>query len=245
MNFCEINNYSLNLNQNTYSNKIDNSQKMPILSNIRKLEKIPQINHSNFPLTFKSQIYSNNNYDNVENTINKYSLKLLEKLNINRALKPVELNSLLLLNKQKNMGIDISPKHLAKRNAKDIIGSKPISFPRNRNKEKQKSFTNKIKIQKQMSIQNTSNAKNNNNELSSSFTNYENYRHNHNDRELSGNLTNKNKEHDNLGISRNFSNSNNNYQIELKEKKTNDFIRIENGHNNEIIPNINKYVICL
>lgn len=143
MNFCEINNYPINQNQNTYSNKVDSSQKLPFLPNNRKLEKISQFNHNNFPLTFKSQMYSNSNYDNIESTINKYSLRLLEKLNINRALKPADLNSYLLLNRQRNMGIDISPKNLIKKNFKDVMGIKPISMPKNRNKEKQKSFTNK------------------------------------------------------------------------------------------------------
>ena len=247
MNFCEINNYPINQNQNTYSNKVDSSQKLPFLPNNRKLEKISQFNHNNFPLTFKSQMYSNSNYDNIESTINKYSLRLLEKLNINRALKPADLNSYLLLNRQRNMGIDISPKNLIKKNFKDVMGIKPISMPKNRNKEKQKSFTNKKKIQKQMSIQNNSNGKNNNNDLSSSFTNYENYRHNLNDnnfREFSGNQTNKNKELDNIGISRNFSNSNNNYQIE-KEKKTNESIKNESGQNIENSQNIKKRPIGL
>ena len=247
MNFCEINNYPINQNQNTYSNKVDSSQKLPFLPNNRKLEKISQFNHNNFPLTFKSQMYSNSNYDNIESTINKYSLRLLEKLNINRALKPADLNSYLLLNRQRNMGIDISPKNLIKKNFKDVMGIKPISMPKNRNKEKQKSFTNKKKIQKQMSIQNNSNGKNKNNDLSSSFTNYENYRHNLNDnnfREFSGNQTNKNKELDNIGISRNFSNSNNNYQIE-KEKKTNESIKNESGQNIENSQNIKKRPIGL
>ena len=72
MNFCEINNYSINQNQNqnTYSNKIDSSQKMPFLSNNRRLEKISHFNHNIFPLTYKSQMYGYNNYDNIESTIN-------------------------------------------------------------------------------------------------------------------------------------------------------------------------------
>jgi hypothetical protein len=247
MNFCEINNFPINQKQNTYSNKVDSSQKLPILPNRRNIEKMSQFNYNNFPLTYKSQMYSYNNYDNIESTINKYSLRLLEKLNINRALKPVDLNSYLLLNRQRNMGIDISPKNLIKKNFKDVMGIKPISMPKNRNKEKQKSFTNKIKVQKQMSIQNNSNGKNNNNDLSSSFTNYENYRHNLNDnnfREFSGNQTNKKKELDNIGISRNFSNSNNNYQIE-KEKKTNESIKNESGQNIENSQNIKKHPIGL
>ena len=252
MNFCEVNNYQINQNQNTYSNKIDSSQKLPILPNNKKLEKMSQFNHNNFPLTFKSQMYSNSNYDNIESTINKYSLRLLEKLNINKPLKPVDLNSYLLLNRQRNMGIDISPKNLIKKNFKDVMGNKPISMPKSRNKEKQKSFTNKIKIQKQMSIQNNSNGKNSNNDLSSSFTNYENYKHNLNDnnfRKFSGNQTNKNKENDSIGILRNFSNSNSNYQVESKEKekekKTNESIKNENGQNIENNQNINKHPISL
>jgi hypothetical protein len=115
MNFCEINNFPINQKQNTYSNKVDSSQKLPILPNRRNIEKMSQFNYNNFPLTYKSQMYSYNNYDNIESTINKYSLRLLEKLNINRALKPVDLNSYLLLNRQKNMGIDIPNKNLIKK----------------------------------------------------------------------------------------------------------------------------------
>ena len=245
MNFCEINNYSFNQNQNqnTYSNKIDSNQKMPFLSNNRRLEKISHFNHNIFPLTYKSQMYGYNNYDNIESTINKYSIKLLEKMNINRAVKPVDLNSYLLLNRQKNIGLDISPKNLVKKNVKDIIGNKPTSIPKTRNKEKQISFTNRKKIQKQMSIHNT-----NNNDLSSSFTNYENYRHHLNDnngREFSGNSTNKNKELENMKLSRNVSNSNNNYQVESKVKKTNDSIKNESSQNIENSQNINKHPISL
>ena len=250
MNFCEINNYSFNQNQNqnTYSNKIDSNQKMPFLSNNRRLEKISHFNHNIFPLTYKSQMYGYNNYDNIESTINKYSIKLLEKMNINRAVKPVDLNSYLLLNRQKNIGLDISPKNLVKKNVKDIIGNKPTSIPKTRNKEKQISFTNRKKIQKQMSIENASNSKNNNNDLSSSFTNYENYRHHLNDnngREFSGNSTNKNKELENMKLSRNVSNSNNNYQVESKVKKTNDSIKNESSQNIENSQNINKHPISL
>ena len=250
MNFCEINNYSINQNQNqnTYSNKIDSSQKMPFLSNNRRLEKISHFNHNIFPLTYKSQMNSYNNYDNIESAINKYSIKLLEKLNINRAVKPVDLNSYLLLNRQKNIGLDISPKNLVKKNVKDIIGNKPISIPKTRNKEKKITFTNRKKMQKQMSIENASNSKDNNNDLSSSFTNYENYRHHLNDnnaREFSGNSTNKNKELENMKLSRNVSNSNNNFQVESKVKKTNDSIKNESSQNIENSQNINKHPISL
>ena len=250
MNFCEINNYSINQNpnQNTYSNKIDSSQKMPFLPNNRRLEKISHFNHNIFPLTYKSQMNSYNNYDNIESAINKYSIKLLEKLNINRAVKPVDLNSYLLLNRQKNIGLDISPKNLVKKNVKDIIGNKPISIPKTRNKEKKITFTNRKKMQKQMSIENASNSKDNNNDLSSSFTNYENYRHHLNDnnaREFSGNSTNKNKELENMKLSRNVSNSNNNFQVESKVKKTNDSIKNESSQNIENSQNINKHPISL
>ena len=250
MNFCEINNYSINQNpnQNTYSNKIDSSQKMPFLPNNRRLEKISHFNHNIFPLTYKSQMNSYNNYDNIESAINKYSIKLLEKLNINRAVKPVDLNSYLLLNRQKNIGLDISPKNLVKKNVKDIIGNKPISIPKTRNKEKKITFTNRKKMQKQMSIENASNSKDNNNDLSSSFTNYENYRHHLNDnnaREFSGNSTNKNKELENMKLSRNVSNSKNNFQVESKVKKTNDSIKNESSQNIENSQNINKHPISL
>ena len=247
MNFCEINNFPINQKQNTYSNKVDSSQKLPILPNRRNIEKMSQFNYNNFPLTYKSQMYSYNNYDNIESTINKYSLRLLEKLNINRALKPVDLNSYLLLNRQKNMGIDIRNKNLIKKNIKDILGNKPVSLPKNRNNEKQK-ITNKRKILKQMSIEDTSNGKNNNNDLSSSFTNYENYRHilkDNNSRDFSGNSTNKNKELDNIGISRNLSNLNNNYQVESIEKKTNDSIKNGSSQNIENKQNIKKHPINL
>ena len=250
MNFCEINNYSINQNQNTYSNKIDINQRMPILSNNRKLEKMSQFNH-NFQSTLKNQMYNYNNYsnyDNIENTINKYSLKLLEKLNINKTLKSSDLNSYLLLNRQKNIGIDISPKNLIKKNVKELFSNKPISMPKNVSKDKQKSSSIKRNIQKQMSIQNDSNNKNINNDLSSSFTNYENYKHNLNDnnyREFSGNLNNKNKELDNIGILRNFSNSNNNYQVDSKEKKTNESIKNESSQNIENNQTIKKHPISL
>ena len=215
---------------------------MPFLSNNRRIEKISQFNHNIFPLTYKSQMHSYNNYDNIESTINKYSIKLLEKLNINKTLKPVDLNSILLMNRQKNIGLDISPKNLLKKNIKDIIGNKPISMPKNRNKEKHISFTNRKKIQKQMSIHNT-----NNNDLSSSFTNYENYRHHLNDnnfREFSGNSSNKNKENENIRISRNVSNSNNNYQLESKVK-TNESKKNESSQNIENNQKINKQPINL
>ena len=162
-------------------------------------------------LPFKNQMVLYNNNDNLENSINKYSLKLFEKLNgsntKNRLIKPYDFS----INKNNNINL------FAKQMSRDLI--KPMKITKNKSKDNKEDNSNKnIKFQKQIKIETNLDFKknNNNNNLSSSSYTNANKKTKKLDfnsiRKYSDNTSDYNnefKKEKNIKDSRNFSNVNN------------------------------------
>ena len=172
---------------------------------------------------------------------------------MNKSIKhldyPNSINNPLLFNKQKNNGYDITPSNTNIKKINIDLLMKPISTTKYKSKQMEK--INKIKIHKNISMEN--NIDFNNNNLSSSFTNTNN-QNDKNFRKFSGHFINKNKEFyenkddceiKNIKLSRNNYNSRNGLQIDYKkdinilnfQNNDNNSKKINNSNSN---PNINK-----
>ena len=182
------------------------------MTNNKKLDKVNKnnFNKNNYPS--KNQLYHYNNYEKFENTINKYSMKLFEKLKANdnnsiknKAMKPIELTYNV------NSNLNIFSKSTNK-NVKDMI--KTIRITNNKEKKDNRNNSNSNKLQKE-----------NKNNLSSSYytnTNNLNNKNEFNKRKYSDNVK-RNTPNDlnkvkNAHVSRNFSNVGNNHSIDLVKK---------------------------
>ena len=171
-------------------------------------------------LPFKNQMVLYNNNDNLENSINKYSLKLFEKLNgsntKNRLIKPYDFS----INKNNNINL------FAKQMSRDLI--KPMKITKNKSKDNKEDNSNKnIKFQKQIKIETNLDFKKNNNNNNSSSSSYTNTNKKtkkldfNSIRKYSDNTRDYNnefKKEKNIKDSRNFSNVNNCHQIDLNKQ---------------------------
>ena len=184
-----------------------------------------------------------NNFENIENAVNRYSMKLFEKLNSNnlknKPLKPYDLGYNI------NNNINLFTKSMNKK-TKEMIQTIKIS----KNKEKK----DNTKFQKDINLDYNNDSKNKNrNNLSSSHSNINNIHKNQNEpygREINDNTRRKKKELTeikDIKVSRNFSNINNYFQIDLKKDNNNNIhrkkynmLKIDNNSNNNYK---NKYTI--
>ena len=211
-------------------------------SDHRKLDRLNHINNNNFQFPIKNQIYNNNNNNNnnnFENTVNKYSIKLFEKLNLNnnknKYIKPYEFNN--------NINLHLNKQNIIHtKNSKEI---KPILS--NRSKEKEKLEINNTnpnnKINKNLSSF-TSNSSNNTNNQ-----NNQNKQNEHIFRKYSDIIRDKNNEINKLKninkVSRNLSNAVNIMQIDSKKKDNfNEYINNSNMLKNKNTSNV-KFIIDL
>ena len=223
------------------------------VQNSKKLDKISKsyynnnLNNNNFHS--KNKIYFFNNFENIENAVNKYSIKLFEKLNSNnfkkKPLKPYDLAYNL------NNNINLFTKSMNKQ-TKEMI--KTIKIKKNKEKKDNNKFQKEINIDCNIDSKNK-----NRNNLSSSYSNTKNANNNENEpygRKYSDNTRRKNDELNkikDIKVQRNFSNitSNiNNIQIDLNKKdnvnnihrKKYNMLKLENNSNNNYN---NKYTIDL
>ena len=205
-------------------------------------KKLDKINKSNYNNNINNNHFNSrnkpyfNNFENIENAVNKYSIKLFEKLNSNnlkkKPIKPYDLAYNI------NNNINLFGKSMNKKE-KEMIKTIKIS------KNKEKKGYQKLKKEINIDCNIDSNNKNRN-YLSSSYNNTKNIDNNQNEskeRKYSDNTRRKNNELNkikDIKISRNFSNINCNIQIDLNKKdnvdniykKQNNMIKLGNNSNN-------------